>query len=273
MTTSLHAPQKARGFTLVELLVVIGIIALLIAMLLPALNKARRQSRTVACLSNLRQFGNSFVMYTQDHKGKYSPYFSGSGPTAFPWQWMYQLKRYGANDTCRLCPEATDPRPDYSGSGDRYGAAFFCWGPEGGQIKDPVTGKGSTGSYGINGYLYRYGTAYGDDSGLRSHIPGGQTDAVFWDLPIKNSVEVPMCGDCIWENCWPAPGDTFNANLFSHNYNTSEGMMNRFCIARHGKAVNIAFVDGHAATIGLQDLWRLKWYYGWKQPNPLPKMP
>src|SRR4051812_40651478 len=55
--------NPSRGFTLVELLIVIGIIAVLIALLLPAMNKAREQSRRTACLANLRTLGQAMVLY------------------------------------------------------------------------------------------------------------------------------------------------------------------------------------------------------------------
>lgn len=94
-----------RKFTLIELLVVIALIAILAALLLPALNKAKEKSHATYCLSNLKQIGNSALLYTQDFDSYYIPYRNGD-PADPEWSWLLYRDGYLGTPQVYFCRSA-----------------------------------------------------------------------------------------------------------------------------------------------------------------------
>ncbi|MFQ6035627.1 MAG: type II secretion system protein [Sedimentisphaerales bacterium] len=221
--------NKRTGFTLIELLVVIAIIALLMAILMPALNRVKKQAKAVACQSNLKQWGLVWAMYTDENNSKFPDYLG--------YNWMQKLVEYYHNSEKLLyCPTTTRTVL------------------EGADISHAIIVSSSgrpSGSYALNEWV--------NDSDDTS---GGRSLEDYWrSINHKGLNNVPVMGDAYWRaDGQPYPHDDPPNYEGEPRTGVAGSEMRIFCINRHEGAINVLFMDWTVRRVGLKELWTLKWH-------------
>lgn len=246
----MNAISKEKGFTLIELLVVIAIIAILMAVLMPALQRVKKQARSVACLNRLKQWGLYFAMYAEDHDGRFM-----EGHTAQPRanRWVSAMGDYYKwDDEFTCCPNATKPWVDENGisegaEGTDVGVTM-AWGymkPEDHWIK-PMKG-----SYGINGYCVDI---------QPGREPRGAANWYWRGPAVAGAANVPLF---LGAQRYNGVVDSIDAPPLFDGQGWDEGgdgRMLRYCLNRHDGFVNGLFLDFSTRKIGLKELWTFKWH-------------
>jgi len=234
--------SKPRAFTLIELLVVIAIIALLMAILMPALQRIKKQAKAIACQSTLHQWAVIFEMYAGQNDG-----FFWSGDFARDgWEqycWTEPLRPFYNNDEkVRLCPMATKFREE--GARD----PFAAWGPV------RTTGE-QRGSFGMNNWLCHPAPEV-------EFIHSREATKDNWrNAYVEQTAKIPMLLDCAHVEGKPYAFDTppeYDGDIST--YGVSSLQVKRFCLNRHNGTINGAFLDFSVRKIGLKELWTFKWH-------------
>ena len=268
------------GFTLTELLVVIGIIALLATTLLPALAGTKIGTKNIQCLNNLRQLTTGALMYQSDN--------GAIGWGAVNSLWLTTVLSEQGSAAVRLCPFAMAPVkgaiPNAQGTANNAWIWSALSNPN--NPNSPIVATNC--SYGLNGWLYKYNSTL---SGAGFINPSDGIRFFPRYTAIKHPSQTPEFVDAIWPDLWPYQGGVPDDNrgqweLYSDNNKANQMTsgsqdqgMARCCIARHSGSgpvgsttqvlgnkvplwnggVNLSCADGHVEPTTLEGLWSYYW--------------
>jgi prepilin-type N-terminal cleavage/methylation domain-containing protein len=238
--------NKRRGFTLIELLVVIAIIALLMSILMPSLQRVRKQAKAVTCQSNLRQWSLYFSLYTDDNNGYFHIGWNFGADDQYSWMVVFR-PYYLDNLRICCCPTATKPGLDVH-------ETFRAWRNEDLDLN---------GSYGINIWV-------------TDPLPGregGKPGEHYWrKRDVTGAANIPLFLDDFW---WDTrPDHTDQPPQYEGQVNDwTTNAMKMLCLNRHNGFTNGAFADFSTRKIGLKELWTLKWHRAYDLDAPPPIWP
>lgn len=279
----MRRPSQKRlyGFTLVELLVVIGIIAVLVGILLPALSKARNSALTLKCKSNLRQLVTATVMFANEHGG-YLPKAENNGSPRMQgwnirlgaqwefsepmWSWEYVIMKYmNKNKGAFLCP--ADPEPKIR----------FKWNDTMSNLPDVPDADNVAGSYRYNWSNEIYEGAKDPDTQYNATIfvspkltqikpieraiifcdgTGTRSDQVPWEDPNQSLNHVNIKTNDGRYNIAHNPPQSYNNpwNVAYRRHSRTFGSWDSATSLQRGLA-NYAFLDGHVETLTWEQTW------------------